>query len=50
MLFSPSEEIGSHIGKEGEEIERKHAAVLEGRAFESPAPDSRERESSGSPY
>ena len=49
MLFSPSEEIGSHIGKEVEEMEGKHAAFLEGRAFETSALDECEREINKSP-
>ncbi|KAE9380744.1 hypothetical protein N431DRAFT_477623 [Stipitochalara longipes BDJ] len=35
MLFSPSQEIGTHIGEQVRQMEEKHAAFLEGREVES---------------
>jgi hypothetical protein len=50
MLFSPSDEIGSDIGKEVRKMEGKHAAFLEGRAVEAPTADKNESETNNAPY
>lgn len=34
MLFSPSKEIGNHIGEQVRQMEEKHATFLEGREVE----------------